>query len=97
MRRAMPGTAIPITVITMITPERVASRRRPTSWASARTDELLKLLTFLSPAFPVGAFSYSHGVEYMIDSGGIRSARGIAGLARRSPYAWGADGTTPCF
>jgi urease accessory protein len=42
--------------------------------ASARgTGELLKLLTFLSPAFPVGAFSYSHGLEWQIDSGAIRS------------------------
>lgn len=38
------------------------------------TAELLKLLTFLSPAFPVGAFSYSHGLEWQIDSGAIRSA-----------------------
>ena len=35
---------------------------------------LLKLMTFLSPAFPVGAFSYSHGLEFLIDSGEIRSA-----------------------
>lgn len=31
-------------------------------------------MTFLSPAFPVGAFSYSHGLEWAIDSGSIRSA-----------------------
>lgn len=35
---------------------------------------LLKLLTFLSPAFPIGAFSYSHGIEWAIDSGSIRNA-----------------------
>jgi urease accessory protein len=34
---------------------------------------LLKLMTFLSPAFPVGAFSYSHGMEWSIDSGAIRT------------------------
>ena len=44
---------------------------------TGRTDELLKLLTFLSPAFPVGAFSYSHGVECMIDSGGIRTPEAL--------------------
>jgi urease accessory protein len=38
------------------------------------TAELLKLLTFLSPAFPVGAFSYSHGLEWQIDCGAIRTA-----------------------
>ncbi len=36
------------------------------------TPALLKLLTFLSPAFPVGAFSYSHGLEWLIDTGEIR-------------------------
>jgi urease accessory protein len=41
---------------------------------SARPEALLKLLTFLSPAFPVGAFSYSHGLEQAIDSGAIRNA-----------------------
>jgi urease accessory protein len=35
---------------------------------------LLKLMTFLSPAFPVGGFSYSHGLEWAIDCGAIRSA-----------------------
>ncbi len=30
---------------------------------------LLRLMTWLSPAFPVGAFSYSHGVERAIHNG----------------------------
>jgi len=38
---------------------------------------LLKLLTFLSPAFPIGAFSYSHGLEWAIDSGTIRNAEAL--------------------
>jgi urease accessory protein len=38
------------------------------------THALLKLLTFLSPAFPVGSFSYSHGLEWLIDSGSLRTA-----------------------
>ena len=33
---------------------------------------LLKLLTWLSPAFPVGGFSYSHGLETAIASGDVR-------------------------
>jgi len=39
---------------------------------------LLKLMTFLSPAFPVGAFSYSHGLEYLIDKGEIRTTDAFA-------------------
>jgi urease accessory protein len=38
---------------------------------------LLKLLTFLSPGFPVGAFSYSHGLEYAIDSGAIGTSAAL--------------------
>lgn len=29
----------------------------------------LHLMTWLSPAFPVGAFSYSHGIEYAVECG----------------------------
>ncbi len=33
---------------------------------------LYRLLAWLSPAYPIGAFSYSHGVEYAIEAGLIR-------------------------
>jgi urease accessory protein len=36
---------------------------------SART--LLRLLTWLSPAFPTGAFAYSHGIEWAVEAGDI--------------------------
>ena len=36
------------------------------------TAPLLKLLTWLSPAFPVGGFSYSHGLETAIADGAVR-------------------------
>jgi urease accessory protein len=35
---------------------------------------ILKLLTWLSPAFPVGAFSYSHGLETVIRDGTVAEA-----------------------
>lgn len=48
-----------------------------------RTD-LLRLMTWLSPAFPVGAFGYSHGLETAIREGLVRDAADleawIAGL-----------------
>ena len=34
---------------------------------TATTTELLRLQAWLSPAFPVGAFSYSHGLEYAVE------------------------------
>jgi urease accessory protein len=36
--------------------------------------QLLRLLTWLSPAFPVGAFGYSHGLETAIRQGAVRDA-----------------------
>jgi urease accessory protein len=41
---------------------------------------LLRLMTWLSPAFPVGAFSYSHGIERAVEEGLIGN--------RESLVAW---------
>lgn len=35
---------------------------------------LYRLATWLSPAFPVGAFAYSSGIEWAVESGDIRDA-----------------------
>ncbi|PCD77099.1 urease accessory protein UreF [Pseudothioclava arenosa] len=44
---------------------------------------LLRLVQWLSPAFPTGAFAYSHGLEQAIASGDVRDEEGFA--------AWLAD------
>jgi len=36
-------------------------------------DGLMRLMTWLSPSFPVGAYTYSHGVEYAVECGLISS------------------------
>ena len=38
------------------------------------TEARYRLMTWLSPAYPVGAFSYSHGLEYAVEAGMIRDA-----------------------
>lgn len=38
---------------------------------------LLPLLAWLSPAFPVGAFAYSHGIETAVDVGWIHDAASL--------------------
>jgi urease accessory protein len=38
-----------------------------------------RLLTWLSPSFPVGGFSYSHGLEYAIEAGLVRDAASLGG------------------
>ena len=32
---------------------------------------LYRLMTWLSPSFPVGAFAYSHGIEWAVEDGRI--------------------------
>ena len=36
---------------------------------SLRGEGLLRLMSWLSPSFPIGAFTYSHGVEFAVESG----------------------------
>ncbi len=41
---------------------------------AATGEAIVKLMTWLSPAFPVGAFTYSHGLEWAIEDGTVTSA-----------------------
>ena len=58
-------------------PKRVA-RRRKDEGALAQDDvtpsALYRLMAWLSPAFPVGAFSYSSGIEWAVEAGDIHDA-----------------------
>ena len=38
---------------------------------------LYRLMTWLSPSYPLGAFSYSHGLEYAIEVGLVRDGDGL--------------------
>src|SRR6478735_8188481 len=40
----------------------------------ARIADLLHLQTWLSPAFPTGAFAYSHGLEWAVETHDISDA-----------------------
>lgn len=41
------------------------------------TDPLIRLLTWLSPAFPTGAYAYSHGLEWAVETGDVRDEAGL--------------------
>ncbi len=61
------------------------STAMPTS-AKAKADAAngtLPLLVWLSPAFPVGSFAYSHGIEWAFEAGDVTDAK--------STEAWIAD------
>src|SRR5262249_59103674 len=38
------------------------------------TAALFRLMAWLSPGYPVGAFSYSGGLEWAVEAGGVRGA-----------------------
>jgi urease accessory protein len=40
---------------------------------------LYRLMTWMSPAYPVGAFSYSSGLEWAVEAGDIRDAATLTG------------------
>ena len=41
------------------------------------TNGLVRLLTWLSPAFPTGAYAYSHGLEWAVEAGDISDEAGL--------------------
>lgn len=42
--------------------------------AMTTTTDLYRLLAWFSPSYPIGAFSYSHGVEYALEAGWVKDA-----------------------
>jgi urease accessory protein len=50
---------------------------RMTTNTNTDSAALYRLLTWLSPAYPVGAFSYSHGLETAVEEGLVRSRDGL--------------------
>jgi urease accessory protein len=61
-RRAAPGTA---------EPGKGAPVPGPAAMSQAEGAALYRLMTWLSPSFPVGAFSYSSGIEWAVEAGDI--------------------------
>ena len=41
------------------------------------SDALYTLASWFSPAYPIGAFSYSHGLEWAVASGAVKDADGL--------------------
>ena len=44
-----------------------------------QAEHLYRLAAWLSPAFPVGAYSYSHGLEFAVEAGLVRDRESLAG------------------
>ncbi len=57
-------------------PRKVKNRRASRGRTNGRLESaaLYRLMAWLSPAYPVGAFSYSSGIEWAVEAGDIRDA-----------------------
>jgi urease accessory protein len=55
-------------------PEPVEDRQ---GMSDSEAASLYRLMTWLSPSFPVGAFSYSSGIEWVVEAGDIRDAASL--------------------
>lgn len=40
---------------------------------------LYRLLAWMSPAYPIGAYTYSHGIEYAVEAGLVRDRESLVG------------------
>jgi urease accessory protein len=54
--------------------ERECASRRPEAEFKLETAALYRLMAWLSPAYPVGAFSYSGGIEWAVEAGDVVDA-----------------------
>jgi urease accessory protein len=76
-------TSIATTIITTtITPMLMTTNELPPADTAGRMTEneaaaLYRLMTWLSPSFPVGAFSYSSGIEWAVEAGDITDATSL--------------------
>ena len=72
------ATAIIITAMPMLM---TASERPHVSAAMTELDHpaLYRLMTWLSPAFPVGGFAYSSGIEWAVEAGDVDDAASLRG------------------
>jgi urease accessory protein len=71
---------ITTTMVTGITPMLMtANSAAPPARAmtDAEAAALYRLMTWLSPAFPVGGFSYSSGIEWAVEAGDINDANSL--------------------
>jgi urease accessory protein len=50
------------------------ARIMDTKKGDIKSSQLLLLLNWMSPAFPIGAYAYSHGLEWAIEDGQVESA-----------------------
>jgi urease accessory protein len=72
-------TTTGITVIPMLMTANSAGPPARAAMTDAEMAALYRLMTWLSPAFPVGGFAYSSGIEWAVEAGDIADANTLKG------------------
>ena len=67
------GTVIPM----LMAANRAGPPTASVTMTESETGALYRLMTWLSPSFPVGGFSYSSGIEWAVEAGDISDARSL--------------------
>src|ERR1700761_2890113 len=72
-------TTMVVTAIPMLMTTNRLDEPAPASMTEAELAALYRLMTWLSPSFPVGGFSYSSGIEWAVEAGDITDAISLKG------------------
>lgn len=51
----------------------------PKGRVTLSTTDVTRLQAWFSPSFPIGAFSYSHGLEWLVEAGEVRDVASLGG------------------
>jgi urease accessory protein len=73
----MAATAITTAIPMLMTTNRATPPSAPVLMTEREAAALYRLMTWLSPAFPVGGFSYSSGIEWAVEAGDISDAASL--------------------
>jgi urease accessory protein len=73
------GTSITTGTLMLMTTNEPSRPGRVDALTEAEAASLYRLLTWLSPSFPVGGFSYSSGIEWAVEAGDITDAASLKG------------------
>jgi urease accessory protein len=71
---------IATTTITTVLPMLMTANEAADIWGATAEREaaaLYRLMTWLSPAFPIGGFSYSSGIEWAVEAGDVTDAASL--------------------
>jgi urease accessory protein len=83
MATTITTTSIATTIITTTITPMLMTTSEPAAFDASRgmsageAAALYRLMTWLSPAFPVGAFSYSSGIEWTVEAGDVTDAASL--------------------